>query len=67
MWHREPKHGWFRCVFTGAGKLFTEPASLIETDDWGRKVKTHPIVAFSLFVSSDLWRYGLVRGTGGRG
>jgi len=62
MWHREPTRGWYRCVFTGAGKLFTEEASLIETDDWGRKVKTHPIVAFSLFVSRDLWRYGLVRG-----
>lgn len=62
MWYRHAKHGWHRCVFTGHGKLFSEPASLVETDDWGRKVKTHPIKAFSLFVSRDLWRYGVVRG-----
>lgn len=62
MWHRDPAKGWYRCVFTGGGKLFTQEATLIEKDEWGREVKTHPIVAFSLFVSRDLWRYGLVRG-----
>jgi hypothetical protein len=24
MWHADAKHGWYRCVFTGAGKLFTQ-------------------------------------------
>lgn len=62
MWHKDPKHGWYRCVFTGSGKLFTEAASLIEKDRWGKKEKTHPIKAFSLYVSKDGWRYGEVRG-----
>lgn len=62
MWHRDPQKGWFRCVFTGAGKLFTEEATLVEKDQWGHETKTHPIQAFSLFVSRDVWRYGVVRG-----
>ena len=62
MWHQDPKEGWFRCVFTGAGKLFTEPAKFIEKDGWGRPRKIHPIKAFSLHVSKDLWRSGEVRG-----
>lgn len=62
LWHQDPKKGWYHCVFTGAGKLFTEEAQYVETDAWGRKSKTHPIKAFSLYVSSDLWRYGEVRG-----
>lgn len=62
MWHRDAKKGWYRCVFTGQGKLFTEEASLIEKDQWGRTVKTHPIKAASLYVSKDGWRYGEVRG-----
>ena len=62
MWHLDPKHGWVRCVFTGAGKLFAEKASYVEKDHWGRKQKTHPIKAFSLYVSKDGWRYGEVRG-----
>lgn len=62
MWRRDPRRGWHRCVFTGAGKLFTEQAKFIETDEWGRKVKTHPIKAVALHVSKDLWRYGEIRG-----
>lgn len=62
MWYRDAKTGWMRCVFTGNGKLFCEAAKYEETDDWGRKIKTHPIKAFALFVSRDLWRYGVVRG-----
>jgi hypothetical protein len=57
MWHRDPKKGWFRCVFTGGGKLFTEAATVL--DDMGRP--THPIVAFSLYVSRRNWRYGVIR------
>jgi len=57
MWHRDPKKGWFRCVFTGGGKLFTQPATM--KDDMGRP--THPIVAFSLYVSRKNWRYGVIR------
>lgn len=62
MWHRDPKHGWYRCVFTGAGKLVTEPATLIEKDQWGRKRPTHPIQSFSVYVSKNGWRYGEIRG-----
>lgn len=61
MWHQDPKKGWMRCVFTGAGKLFTEEAKFVEKDQWGREVKTHPIQAFSIHVSGGLWRYGAVR------
>lgn len=57
MWHRDPKKGWFRCVFTGAGKLFTEEAML--KDDRGRP--THPFVAFSLYISRNNWRHGVIR------
>lgn len=57
MWHRDPKTGWFRCVFTGGGKLFTEKATL--KDEKGRP--THPIVAFSIYVSRKLWRHGIIR------
>lgn len=62
MWHKDPKHGWYRCVFTGQGKLFSEPATLVEQDEWGRKVKVPPLKFQSLFVSKDGWRYGVVRG-----
>lgn len=62
MWHLDPQKGWFRCVFTGAGKLFTEEAKYEEKDEWGRVRKIHPIKAFSIHVSKDLWRYGEVRG-----
>lgn len=62
MWHRDARHGWYRCVFTGAGKLFTEAATLIEKDAWGRKRPTHPVKAFSLYVAANGWRYGEVRG-----
>lgn len=62
MWHQDQKHGWYRCVFTGNGKLFSEPAKFIEMDEWGRKRPTHPIKAFSIHVSKDLWRSGEVRG-----
>lgn len=62
MWHRDANKGWFRCVFTGQGKLYSEEAEHVEVDAWGRKTKTHPIKAFSLYVSRDLWRYGEVRG-----
>lgn len=62
MWHQDAKHGWFRCVFTGNGKLFSEPAKFIETDEWGKKRPTHPIKAFAIHVSKDLWRSGEVRG-----
>lgn len=61
MWHRDPKHGWYRCVFTGVDKLFTEAATLVEQDDWGRKVKVPPLKLQSLFVSKKGYRYGLVR------
>jgi len=43
MWHQDAKNGWYRCVFTGNGKLFTQPAKHVETDQWGRKRKVHPI------------------------
>lgn len=62
MWHQDAKHGWYRCVFTGAGKLFTEPSPYKEKDDWGRERPACPIKAFSIHVSKDLWRYGEVRG-----
>lgn len=63
MWHRDPKHGWFRCVFTGAGKLFTQPAYLVEKDPLtNRQVKVPGLRFFSLYVSKDGWRYGEVRG-----
>lgn len=62
MWHQDPRKGWFRCVFTGQGKLFTQQATLIEKDQWGKKTRTHPIKAFSLYVSKNGWRYGEVRG-----
>lgn len=62
MWHRDAKRGWYRCVFTGAGKLFTEAATLVENDRWGKPQKVSPIKAFSLFVSAKGWRYGIVRG-----
>lgn len=62
MWHRDPKKGWYRCVFTGKGKLFTQAATRVEKDAWGRKVKVHPIKAFSLYCSKDGWRYGEIRG-----
>lgn len=62
MWHRDPKHGWYRCVFTGGGKLFSEPANLIEKDEWGRPVKVPPLKFQALFISKDGWRYGIVRG-----
>lgn len=62
MWHRDTKYGWYRCVFTGSGKLFSEPATLVEKDDWGRPVKVPPIKAQSLFVSKHGWRFGVVRG-----
>lgn len=61
MWHEDAKHGWYRCVFTGAGRLFTEAASLVEKNRWGKEQKASPIKAFSLFVSGDGWRYGIVR------
>lgn len=61
MWHKDPKAGWMRCVFTGAGKLFTAKAKYKEKDQWGREVLVHPIQAFSLHVSSELWRFGEVR------
>ena len=61
MWHLDPAKGWFRCVFTGAGKLFTEPARFLEKDEWGRERPTHPIKAVAIHVSKDLWRYGEVR------
>ncbi len=62
LWHRDPKHGWYRCVFTGNGKLFSEPASLVEKDQWGREEKVPPLKFQALFVSKDGWRYGIVRG-----
>ncbi len=62
MWHADPKHGWYRCVFTGGGKLFTQPSPYKEKDQWGRVRPVHPIQAFSIHVSKDLWRYGEVRG-----
>lgn len=61
LWHQDPKKGWFRCVFTGTGKLFTEQSPYIEPDQYNRKVPSCPIKAFSVYVSSDLWRYGEVR------
>lgn len=62
MWHADPKHGWYRCVFTGAGKLFTQASPYKENDQWGRVRPVHPFQAFSVHVSKDLWRYGEVRG-----
>lgn len=62
MWHQDVKHGWYRCVFTGNGKLFTQASPYIEEDAWGRKRPACPIIAFSVHVSKDLWRYGEVRG-----
>lgn len=62
MWHADVQHGWYRCVFTGAGKLFTQPSPYKEKDQWGRVRPVHPIQAFSVHVSKDLWRYGEVRG-----
>lgn len=62
MWHADTQHGWYRCVFTGAGKLFTQPSPYKEKDQWGRVRPVHPIQAFSVHVSKDLWRYGEVRG-----
>ena len=61
MWHMDAKKGWFRCVFTGAGKLFTEPAKHMEKDESGQMRPTHPIKAFATHVSKDRWRYGEVR------
>ena len=62
MWHADVQHGWYRCVFTGGGKLFTQPSPYKEKDQWGRVRPVHPIYAFSIHVSKDLWRYGEVRG-----
>lgn len=62
MWHADVEHGWYRCVFTGAGKLFTQASPYKEKDQWGRVRTVHPIQAFSIHVSKDLWRYGEVRG-----
>ena len=62
MWHIDTEHGWYRCVFTGAGKLFTQASPYREKDQWGRVRPVHPIQAFSVHVSKDLWRYGEVRG-----
>lgn len=62
MWHIDVEHGWYRCVFTGAGKLFTQASPYREKDQWGRVRPVHPIYAFSVHVSKDLWRYGEVRG-----
>ncbi len=62
MWHADVEHGWYRCVFTGGGKLFTQPSPFKEKDQWGRVRPVHPIQAFSVHVSKDLWRYGEVRG-----
>lgn len=61
MWHKDPEHGWFRCVFTGSGKLFTAPADLVEPDDLGNPRKVHPIKAFSIYISREGWSYGEVR------
>lgn len=61
MWHQDAKHGWYRCVFTGQGKLFTEAASLVEKDQWGKQRKVSPIKAYSTFVSAKGWRYGVIR------
>lgn len=61
MWHQDPKKGWFRCVFTGKGKLFTEESTYIVPDQYGRKAPACPILAFSIYVSKNLWRYGEVR------
>lgn len=62
MWHIDVEHGWYRCVFTGNGKLFTQASPYREKDQWGRVRPVHPIQAFSVHVSKDLWRYGEVRG-----
>lgn len=62
MWHADVKHGWYRCVFTGADKLFTQASPYKEKDQWGRVRTVHPFQAFSIHVSKDLWRYGEVRG-----
>ena len=62
MWHIDTKNGWYRCVFTGSGKLFTQPSPYKEKDQWGRVRAVCPIQAFSIHVSKDLWRYGEVRG-----
>lgn len=56
MWHLDARTGWYRCVFTGGGKLFTEAASMLGPE--GRP--THPIVAQSIYVNRKNWRYGVV-------
>lgn len=57
MWHVHPQNGWMRCVFTGAGKLAVERATMLGPDGAPR----HPIEAFSIFVTRKNWRYGVVR------